>query len=286
MSKWVSKRASERVAFWPAGGARTFVHLSSHFVLRHSSVSGVARGRNHTRSFHLVFVCHSFGLAYLAQNFHFMSAMTHQGARTFVIIITNVIKFHHGATKICPKVHPPLYRCEGVCLCLCVGVCLSVSLSVSLCVCIHAWIGDRSASLFPEAVLCAGGQGVRRGSVQRSSPLHSRKTYLQASALGPSEGSLGMHFAQLLSYHLVCHSLTVAHRGRTLPQRITSVGMPFVVSGMLTHQQFIVVSRPAPLLFHRLVLSVARRSHPCRGKVCACVFVPVHFRSLRGCAAP
>ena len=45
------------------------------FVLRHSFVSGVARGRNHTPhgSSHLVFVCHSCGLAYVVQklSFHF-----------------------------------------------------------------------------------------------------------------------------------------------------------------------------------------------------------------------
>ena len=40
----------------------------------------------------------------------------------------------------------------------------------------------------------------------------------------------------LLSFHLVCYSLSLAHRGRTLPQRIISFGMPFLVSGMLTHQ--------------------------------------------------
>ena len=33
---------------WAAGGALTFVLLSSHFVLRHSFVSDVARGRNLT----------------------------------------------------------------------------------------------------------------------------------------------------------------------------------------------------------------------------------------------
>ena len=33
---------------WAAGGALIFVHLSSHFVLRHSFVSDVARGRNLT----------------------------------------------------------------------------------------------------------------------------------------------------------------------------------------------------------------------------------------------
>ena len=41
---------------WAAGGALTFVHFSFHFVLRHSFVSDVARGRNLTPdgSSHLV----------------------------------------------------------------------------------------------------------------------------------------------------------------------------------------------------------------------------------------
>ena len=40
---------------WAAGEALTFVHLSAHFVLRHSSVCGVARGKNLTPggSYHL-----------------------------------------------------------------------------------------------------------------------------------------------------------------------------------------------------------------------------------------
>ena len=63
---------------WAAGGARIFVHPSFHFMLRHSFVSDVARGRNLTPdgSFHCVFVCHSFGLAYLAQNLHVIGATT------------------------------------------------------------------------------------------------------------------------------------------------------------------------------------------------------------------
>ena len=36
----------------------------------------------------------------------------------------------------------------------------------------------------------------------------------------------------------MCHSLSLAHRGSTLPQRIISFSLPFLVSGMLTHQIF------------------------------------------------
>ena len=47
---------------WAAGGALIFVHLSSHFVLRHSLVSGAARGRNLTLygSSHSVLFCMPF----------------------------------------------------------------------------------------------------------------------------------------------------------------------------------------------------------------------------------
>ena len=44
---------------WAAGGALTFVLLSSHFVLRHSFVSDVARGRNLTLDGSSDFVLHA-----------------------------------------------------------------------------------------------------------------------------------------------------------------------------------------------------------------------------------
>ena len=88
-----------------------------------------------------------------------------------------------------------------------------------------------------DAIACSrfllgrGTEAVPRGSVQRSSPPHSRKTHLLASALGPKVDSWGCSVPP----HLVCHSLSLAHRGNTLPQRINSFRMPFLVSGMLAH---------------------------------------------------
>ena len=117
---------------WAAGGALTFVHISSHFALRHSFVSGVARGRYHTPdgSLHLVYVCHSFGLAYLAQNFHFISVMMQHEA---IFIAVQILR-QLNPTKNAPNTSTHR-QCQRVCVCVC--VCARTCACTSTCAYLH-----------------------------------------------------------------------------------------------------------------------------------------------------
>ena len=119
---------------------------------------------------------------------------------------------------------------------------------------------------FLKPIFCAGGQRECGGALSNEAPLRTpgRRTcrhppWVAARAAGGC--------TSLLSSHLMCHSLSLAHRGRTLPQRIISFSMPFLMYDMLTHPKSIVISCPAPLFYHRLVRSVAHRSRWCRARL-------------------
>ena len=199
-------------------------------------------------------------------------------------------KGHHACFSTLPlssavaQVHP-----GRVCVCVCVCVCSCMYMTTAEhaksspfrgCrvavaqvnpgrVCVYTPVhGDRSACQASLLKGCRGAEGVWRGSAQRSSLPHSRQTYLHASALGPRWTAGGCSLTP--SSHLVCHSLSLAYRGSTQPQRIISFSTPFLVSGLLTHQ--IASSFHVPLLCSSIVLSCLSTFASVRAKPkCVCV---------------
>ena len=117
-----------------------------------------------------------------------------------------------------------------------------------------------------DAVACSrfllgrGTEGVRRGSVQRSSPPHSRKTHLLASALGPKVDSWGMLSTSSSGVPFLESGIPGQHLTKTDHQAI--LGACYVYA-----PNFVVLQCPAPLFLHRLVLSVFLSISSCRAKV-------------------
>ena len=148
-----------------------------------------------------------------------------------------------------------------LCVFLCPYLCFFLSFETG-CQCVPSWgqipVSACDFAIFvPEANFCTG------------------KTYLHGSACFLARAAGGR--TSPFSYHLVCHGLSLAHWGRTLPQRIISFSMPFLVSGMLKYQ--IYQSSAHVLIFDISIPSVARSAEP---GVCVCVCVGKPCSELPG----
>ena len=100
-----------------AGGALTFVHFPSHLVIRRSSVSDVARGRNRTPggSFQFVFACHCLWAGILGTEIliPFSLASSSSTSSCFMSIHPGVRTALHQCVCVC------VYMCFCVCVCVC-----------------------------------------------------------------------------------------------------------------------------------------------------------------------
>ena len=98
---------------------------SSHFVLHHSIVSGISRGRNHTpdRSSHLVLCC-------------FVCCSSVSGILGTKVFISS--SFSSSSTSSCYIVN---HECDhpfrkSVCVCMCLSVCVCVYVCMYVCMCV------------------------------------------------------------------------------------------------------------------------------------------------------
>ena len=113
---------------WAAGGALTFVHLSSHFVLRRSSVRGVAGAETLPLTDHITFfVCHSFGVTYMAPNScHPRFHHHHQHHLSMIcplgVVLSVFLRISTCRTKNSVCVRARVCVCVWVCGCGGVGV--------------------------------------------------------------------------------------------------------------------------------------------------------------------
>ena len=126
---------------WAAGETLILAHFSFQHFISGYVIPSCLKEREPTPdgSSHLVFVCHSFGLAYLAQNYHLIFV--------FIIITINIIMFSFNCTPPHPTLLSPVPGCVGVCggVWGCVGVCGGVWGCVGLCggcvgVCGYVWV--------------------------------------------------------------------------------------------------------------------------------------------------
>ena len=108
---------------WAAGGALTFVHLSSHFVLCHSFVSGVARGRQLTPDGS----SHLFRMPFLWSGIHGTKFVSSSFLSPSSASSVHDLSSWSGPVSLPSHQHVPnqkLCVCARVCVCVCgcVGV--------------------------------------------------------------------------------------------------------------------------------------------------------------------